>query len=134
MLDTNYAQRKMGNLATGVDLIDIERMQSVIERHGDHFLNRVFTLRELAEVGEKTQSLAARFAAKEAVTKALGTGIGRVTWHDIEILHNDIGAPELHLHGLARTLANELNLDTWSLSLSHTQKQAVAVVVAIGSE
>ena len=124
----------MGNLAIGIDLIDIERMQSVIERHGDHFLSRVFTSRELAEVGEKPQSLAARFAAKEAVTKALGTGIGRVTWHDIEILHNHAGAPKLHLHGMARTLANELNLAAWSLSLSHTQKQAVAVVVAIGSE
>ncbi len=76
----------MVRLATGVDLVDIERFREVVERHGDRFLLRVFTPQELDEVGANTTSLAARFAAKEAVAKALGTGIGAISWREIEIL------------------------------------------------
>ena len=79
-------------------------------------------------------SLAARFAAKEAVAKAFGTGIGRVSWHDIEICRGPAGEPLLHLHGAAKRLATEQNLDTWSLSLSHTQIYALAFVVALSRQ
>ena len=119
-------------LRTGIDLLEIERMQAAVERHGSRFLNRIFTERELFEVGHSTASLAARFAAKEAVSKALGTGIGVVAWCEIEILRGPNRQPELHLHGRAATLACELGLKEWSLSLSHSQSQAVAVVVAWG--
>jgi holo-[acyl-carrier protein] synthase len=120
------------NLRTGVDLIDLERVEATIERYGQRFLERVFTPRELAEVGENVASLAARFAAKEATAKALGTGIGDVSWQEIEILRGPARQPHLFLHGRASDLANNLELETWSLSLTHNQSHAIALVVAIG--
>ena len=71
-----------GKLSSGVDLVEIERLQETIDRHGERFLTRVFTPLELAEAGKSPASLAARFAAKEAVAKALGCGIGAVTWRE----------------------------------------------------
>ena len=119
-------------LVTGIDLIEIERIRAAIERHGERLLTRIFTSRELAEVGENLASLAARFAAKEAVAKALGTGIGPIRWVEIEILYGPARQPELHLHDSAAQLANNHNLDTWSISLSHTHKYAIALAVAVG--
>ena len=120
-------------LRTGIDIIDIHRIEKAIERHGPRFLERVFTPRELALVGNCTESLAARFAAKEATGKALRCGIGTVRWQDIEVLRDERNAPVLHLHGSAKKVSQNLGLDTWSISLSHTQSQAIAFVVAIGS-
>ena len=117
-------------LRTGVDFLEIERLRETAERHGEHFIARIFTPTEQAECGKNYQSLAARFAAKEAVSKALGTGIGDVGWQDIEILRAENGAPVLMLHGYAKKLAAELGLKTWSISLSHTREHAVAMVVA----
>lgn len=122
----------MSRLATGIDIIEIERFEGAVGRHGDHILERIFTARELAEVGGHPASLAARFAAKEAVAKALGCGIGTVTWREIEILRDDQKAPVLYLNGAAKVLADEQGLETWSLSLSHTHAQAIAVAVALG--
>ena len=85
-------------------------------------------------MGDKPASLAARFAAKEAVAKALGTGIGTVHWKEIEALRGDAGEPVLQLYGKAAQLAKERNLDEWSISLSHTKIYAVAVAVAIGTD
>jgi len=124
----------MMNAATGIDLIEVERVRATIVRHGSRFLERIFTPSELAEVGEYPASLAARFAAKEAVAKALGTGIGLVGWQEIEILSGKAHRPQLHLHGEASRLAIEQNLTTWSISLSHSQSHAVAMVVAIGNQ
>ena len=120
------------NLRTGVDLIELERIEGVIRRYGSRFRERVFTSRELEEVGEHTDSLAARFAAKEAVAKALGTGIGDVGWQEIEVLRGPARQPNLYLSGRAASLADQLGLDTCSLSLTHNQSQAIALVVAIG--
>ena len=120
------------NLRTGVDLIELERVEATIERYGQRFLERVFTPRELAEVGENVASLAVRFAAKEATAKALGTGIGDVGWQEIEILRGPARQPNLYLHGRASDLADNLELETWSLSLTHNQSHAIALVVAIG--
>ena len=122
----------MTHLRTGVDLIELDRVESAIQRHGARFLERVFTPGELQEVGENIASLAGRFAAKEATAKALGTGIGDVGWQEIEILRGPSRQPHLHLHGKASSLADELGLETWSLSLSHTRTHAIALVVAIG--
>jgi holo-[acyl-carrier protein] synthase len=119
-------------LATGVDLIEVERIQLTIARYGERFLQRVFTAGELLEVGGNPASLAGRFAAKEAVAKALGTGIGPVAWREIEILRGPAREPVLHLHGEAKRLADEQNLITWSLSLSHIQSMAIALAVALG--
>ena len=100
-------------LATGVDLIEIARIKEVMARHGKHYLERVFTPAELEQFGKRAESLAGRFAAKEAVSKALGCGIGEVTWKEIEILGDDQNAPVLTLHGTAEqqgkgTWANDL--------------------------
>jgi len=119
-------------LATGVDVIEIERVREVITRHGKHYLERVFTPAERELCGPRTESLAARFSAKEAVAKALGSGIGEVTFQDIEILQGEQGAPVLHLHGKAATKAGLLGLTTWSISLSHSHMLAIAMVTAMG--
>lgn len=118
-------------MRTGVDLIEISRIQAALERHGQRFLQRVFTAQEIAAYGSQPASLAARWAAKEAVAKALGSGIGVVRWRDIEILGSDEGAPILFLHGQAAVRSTELGLSAWSLSLSHTNALAVAFVIAL---
>jgi holo-[acyl-carrier protein] synthase len=124
----------MPELRTGIDLIEIERFEKAVDRHGSRFLGRVFTTQELDEVGDNQASLAARFAAKEAVAKALGTGIGVISWHEIEILRGASREPLLRLHGSARILAKELHLDNWSISLSHSRTHAIAMAVLIRSE
>ena len=119
-------------LTTGVDLIEIARIEEVIARHGKHYLERIFTPAELEYCGKRAESLAGRFAAKEAVAKALGTGIGDVTWKEIEILGDEQHAPALTLHGMAENRARELGLTNWSVSISHSQSHSVAFVVAVG--
>ena len=117
-------------LTSGVDLIDIERIREAIERHGERFVARIFTEAEQRDCGGRVSSLAARFAAKEAVSKALGCGIGDVSWLDIEIRSDENKAPYLVLHGEGEKLAKQLGLSNWSVSLSHTESQAIAFVVA----
>ncbi len=122
-------------LRTGVDLIEIERVDQAITAHGDRFLDRVYTAAELAYCRGRRESLAARFAAKEAVAKALGTGIWRqgVNWTDIETISDpESGAPQLILHGAAAALAHAQGLTTWAISLSHDRSRAIAFVTAIG--
>jgi holo-[acyl-carrier protein] synthase len=119
-------------LRTGVDLIEISRIVEVVSRHGRHYLERIYTPAELELCGKRGESLAGRFAAKEAVAKALGCGIGEVDWKEIEILGNEQNAPVLHLLGKAAHKAEELGLANWSVSLSHSQSHVVAFVVAIG--
>jgi holo-[acyl-carrier protein] synthase len=119
-------------IATGVDIIEIDRVRAVVSRHGKHFLERVFSPAERDLCGSRMESLAVRFAAKEAVAKALGSGIGEVTFQDVEILQDEQGAPVLHLHGKASVKADLLGLTAWSLSLSHSQTLAVAMVAALG--
>lgn len=119
-------------LRTGVDLIEISRIREALERHGERFVARVFTETEQRESGGRVSSLAARFAAKEAAAKALGCGIGNVGWLDIEIRSDENKAPYLVLHGEGKRLAKELRLSNWSVSLSHTDGQAIAFVVAAG--
>ena len=122
----------MPSLRTGVDIIEIDRFTSACLRHKQRLLQRLFTSIELEENGENLASLAARFAAKEAVAKAFCTGIGAISWHDIEICRGAEGEPILHLSGVAQKLAEQHHLRTWSLSLSHTQNHAIAFVVALG--
>lgn len=119
-------------LATGVDLIEISRIEEVIARHGKYYLERIYTSAELEQCGKRTESLAGRFAAKEAVAKALGCGIGDISWKEIEILGDDQNAPALTLHGAAKQKADELGYSTWSVSISHSQSHSVAFVVMMG--
>jgi holo-[acyl-carrier protein] synthase len=119
-------------MRSGVDLIEVERIDRAILRYGDRFFVRFFTEQELIDSGGSTPALAARFAAKEAVSKALGTGIGDVGWKDIEIVNGPRREPVLRLHGQARRLADETGLTDWTVSLSHTHEHAIAVAVATG--
>jgi holo-[acyl-carrier protein] synthase len=118
-------------IRTGIDLVEIARLEETLQRHGRRFLERIYTQQELAEVGENLASLAARFAAKEAVAKTLCTGIGLVGWKEIEIMRGPQREPVLKLHGQAAALAGAQGLTEWSLSLSHTRHYAVAVAVAV---
>lgn len=119
-------------LRTGVDLIEISRIEDAVTRHGRHYLERVYTPAELELYGQRIESLAGRFAAKEAVAKALGCGIGEVSWKEVEVVGDEQNAPVLHLYGNAKQKADELGLKNWSLSLSHSQSHALAFVVAFG--
>jgi len=119
-------------LRTGVDLIEISRIEEVVSRHGKHYLERIYTPAELEQCGKRTESLAGRFAAKEAVAKALGSGIGDVSWKEIEVLGDEQNAPILILHGAAEQMAKGIGLTTWSVSISHSQSHSVALVVMIG--
>ncbi len=118
-------------LSNGIDIIEIERVAQVVARQGERFLERIYTPRELADCGGRIESLAARWAAKEAAAKALGCGIGDVSWQEIEVQRDERGAPSLHLYGAAAKMAEAQGLQIWSVSLSHSQSHAIAMVVAI---
>jgi holo-[acyl-carrier protein] synthase len=114
-------------------VIEVERIDRAILRYDQRFFERFFTARELIDADGRTPALAARFAAKEAVAKALGTGIGLIAWKEIEIAQGPRHEPYLILHGNARRVADRLGLDCWAVSLSHTHEHAVAVAVAVCS-
>lgn len=120
------------SLAVGADLVEVRRVAALIERYGARFTGRVFTEREMAACAGRAESLAARWAAKEAAAKALGTGIGQVAFREIEIVGGDSGRPQLVLHGRALVVASEQGLTSWALSLSHDGGFALAFVVAMG--
>lgn len=119
-----------GPYEVGIDAIEPSRIVELIGRWGERFLGRVFTPAERALTNGRPTSLAARFAAKEAVAKALGTGLGPVAWREIEILANERKRPVLILHGAAAARAEHLGLRHWSISLTHLADVALAVVVA----
>ena len=117
-------------MKVGVDIIEIERVAGVIARWGERFLQRVYTETELAYCRGRIPELAARFAGKEAVTKALGTGIRGLAWREMEILADPLGKPLVRLHGRARARATAIGLSHFAVSLSHSRDYAVAMVVA----
>ena len=120
-------------VGSGIDLVEIERIQQSVERFGSRFLNRIYTDAEQAYcLGKKraAESLAARFAAKEAGAKALGTGISRgVTWLEIEVVREPGGRPTLRFHGRAADMARRLGASRAALSITHTGKLSMASVV-----
>ena len=121
-------------LGLGTDLIETKRVQESIDRFGERFLERVFTEGEIAYCRRKKnagESFAARFAAKEAGAKALGTGISRgVNWKELEVRREVSGKPTLHLSGRAAELAEAMGVRRLQLSLTHSRELAMAVVVA----
>lgn len=118
---------------SGIDIIEVDRIDQAILRHGQRFFDRFYTAQELIDAGGKTPALAARFAAKEAVAKALGTGIGDVGWKEIEVRTGPKREPQLFLYGQANFLSEELGIDAWSISISHTNYHAVAFAIGISS-
>lgn len=119
----------------GIDVVEVERIESAIHRHGEPFLARLFTRdeRNYCEAQKRPAlHFAARFAAKEAVSKALGTGIGgEAGWLDLEIVRDAAGAPRLHLSGAAEDFANEKNIAEIQISLTHAKDYAAANAVAV---
>lgn len=119
-------------LATGVDLIDISRFKGVFSRYGQRLLDHVFLPSELAYCRGRVPELAVRFAAKEAVSKALGTGLRGVSFREIEIVGDELGKPLVRLYGRARQRADDLGLTQFEVSLSHERTLGIAFVVAQG--
>lgn len=123
-------------LGTGVDLAEVLRIRAAIERHGGRFIERIYTSPEIAYVERKAnrfERYAARFAAKEAGMKAIGTGWKRgVTWRDFEVVNLPSGRPTLRLHGVASEIAQQLGVRQISLSLTHTAELGMAHVILEG--
>jgi len=122
-------------LSSGVDLIQVSRIERALQRHGQRFLRRIYTPLEVAICRGRTNELAVRFAAKEAVSKALGVGIfssNGIGWQEVEVLPDRLGKPLVYLHGKALQRARELGLEEFALSLTHDGDLAVALVVAHG--
>ncbi|MBI2867357.1 MAG: holo-ACP synthase [Chloroflexi bacterium] len=121
-------------LSTGLDIVEIARIRAARERWGERFLEHVFTETERAVYRARVSELAVRFAAKEAVMKALGTGNRGIAWREIEVLSNRRGQPQVYLRGRARERAEQLGLTEWAVSLSHEGGLALASVVASTSD
>ena len=119
----------MHDVSVGVDLIEIDRIAATLERFGQRFLERVYTADEIAYCRGRAPQLAARFAAKEAVMKALGTGTRGIGWREVEVTRKRSGQPEIALHGRAVERARRLGIDHLAVSLSHSRSYAIASVV-----
>jgi holo-[acyl-carrier protein] synthase len=125
----------MAIVGTGIDITEVDRIAASIQRFGQRFLNRVYTAKEIAYCQSKSkhgsaQSFAARFAAKEAAMKAIGTGLRRgVTWHDVEVGREPGGRPTINFNGRAAEIAASLGTRRVALSLTHTDQTAMAQVI-----
>jgi holo-[acyl-carrier protein] synthase len=117
--------------AVGIDLIAISRVRAVIDKHDGRFLRRVYTPEEVAFCRGRVPELAARFAAKEAVMKALGTGAHGVAWREIEVLPDRRGKPLVYLYGRAKARAERIGLSALDVSLTHERDFAAAAVVGV---
>jgi holo-[acyl-carrier protein] synthase len=127
--------KQMTTVAHGIDLVNFERIEQMLHRHGDHFLQRVFTAREQADaaaIKNRIEKLAGRFAAKEAVLKLIGTGWrGGIAWTDIEVVNDPLGRPKVTIHGKVKETAEALRLGPIALSITHTANFAMASAIAI---
>lgn len=119
------------NLAVGADLVEVHRIAELVREHGERFTRRVFTAQEVADCNGRADSLAARWAAKEAIAKALGTGFGPVEHLDIEVVRDEVGCPHVRLHRAAAALSQTRGFTQWAISLSHDGGMALAFVVAM---
>ncbi len=128
----------MNMILHGIDLVDFPRIESMVERHGERFMDRVFTEREQSDakaVHNCVEKLAGRFAAKEAVLKLLGTGWrGKIAWTDIEITNNSLGQPEVAIAGEVKRIADEAGIGQIALSITHTANFAIASAVSVAEK
>jgi holo-[acyl-carrier protein] synthase len=122
---------RCGPVAVGIDTVEIARIRRTLTDFGDRFLRRVYTERERERYGSRISELAARFAAKEATSKALGTGIRGIRWREMEVLANRRGKPVLILHGSAAERAAHLGLVSFDISLTHSRTDAMAFVIGM---
>jgi holo-[acyl-carrier protein] synthase len=119
------------NVAVGIDIIEVSRVRKVFEHHGERFLKRVFTEIEARQCRGKPERLASRFAAKEAISKALGTGIHGVAWREMEVVQLRSGRPSVRLHGNAKRRAELLGLSAFDVSMADLKDLSIAIAVAI---
>ncbi|GAC1349538.1 MAG: hypothetical protein NVS4B9_25780 [Ktedonobacteraceae bacterium] len=119
------------NVAVGVDIIEVGRVRKVFEKHGERFLKRVFTEREILQCRGKATRLAGRFAAKEAISKALGTGLHGVAWREMEVVQLRSGRPTVSLHGRARQRAELLGISAFDVSIADLAEFSIAIAVAV---
>ncbi len=124
-----FDPERSGRVIVGIDLIEIPRIQRSLDDFGERFLNRVYTERERERYRTRVNELAVRFAAKEAISKALGTGIRGIRWREMEILGNHRGKPIVVLHGSAAARARLLGITDIDISLTHSRTDAMAFVV-----
>ncbi len=122
------------NVAVGIDIIEVERVREVYEHHGERFLQRVFTPREVQQCRGKITRLAGRFAAKEAISKALGTGLHGVAWREMEIVQLRSGRPTVTLHGNAKQRAELLGISAFDVSMADLVQFSIAIAVAIQTD
>ncbi len=123
-------------LGTGIDIVKISRIKNLIEKYGERFLKKIYTEAEIEYCQQKkiyAPSFAARFAAKEAVLKALGTGMRNNSWQDIEVLNDDLGKPEVRLSARTAIQAQELGVRSIFLSISHEKEYSIAQIVMEGA-
>jgi holo-[acyl-carrier protein] synthase len=125
-----FDPEKSGRIAVGVDIIEIARIQRSLDDFGERFLRRVYTERERERYRNRVSELAARFAAKEATSKALGTGIIGIHWREMEVWPNRRGKPVLVLHGAAAERARRLGFTDFTVSMTHSRGDAMAFVIA----
>ena len=122
-------------VAHGIDLVDFPRIEALVDKHDERFLDRVFTKREQSDadaVKNNVEKLAGRFAAKEAVLKLIGTGWrGKIAWTDIEVTNNPLGQPIVEISGEVKKIAEEATIEQITLSITHTANFAIASVVAL---
>jgi len=118
-------------MSTGIDVVEIERIDRAVSRWGDSFLRRVYTEGELEYCRGRAERLAGRFAAKEATSKALG-GLKPLRWREIEVLPDPRGKPTVYLHGMAQAIAEKSNLSDFEVSITHSRSDAIVMVVAWG--
>jgi len=125
----------METIINGIDLVDFPRIEEMVEKHGNRFLDRIFTANEQAYAASnrnRTEKLAGRFAAKEAILKLMGTGWrGKIAWTDIEIINDVAGRPEVKLYGEVEKIAEKLGVEQISVSITHTANFAIASAVAL---
>jgi len=124
-------------LGIGIDMVKNNRIKKLIDKYGEHFLKKVYTEAEIEYCQGKNKaaiSFAARFAAKEAVLKALGTGMRNNSWQDIEILNNELGKPEVNLFAKTKKKADELEVRSIFLSISHEKEYSIAQIVMEGAK
>lgn len=119
------------NVAVGVDTIEVERVRKVFERHGERFLKRIYTGEEILQCRGKAARLAGRFAAKEAISKALGTGMHGVSWREIEVVQLRSGRPSVRLSGGAKLRALQLDLSAFDVSIADLAQISIAIAVAV---
>jgi holo-[acyl-carrier protein] synthase len=119
-------------LRTGVDMEEIDRLKKLSPAIRERFIDRVLSAVERDRPDLSDETITGLFCAKEAVAKALGCGIGEISWQEVEILQNELGAPMIHLSGRAADLAQGLGLQHWTISISHTRANAIASVTGYG--